>query len=176
LFLLRGKALEDLRADYLAAFDSVRPGKPPYRYSPETMPEAWTARARASGIGIFKHKGIGREDADKRRAHDRENFRFFGAQQVFFIATQESAYSYGTFLDCGFVLDNLMLGLVSLGLGSCPQYSAMSYPDLLKKHIRGSEDALFIAALPFGKPVPGSHVNGFQPDRLPIDEWFKVVE
>jgi hypothetical protein len=69
-----------------------------------------------------------------------------------------------------------MLGLASLGLGSCPQFSAMAYPDLLKKHIPGSEGALFIAGLPFGRPKPGSHINAFQPPRLPIDEWFKVVE
>ena len=176
LFLVQGRAIEDLRADYLAAFDSGRPGKPQYRYSPEALPEAWKARARDCGIAIFQHKGIGRDDLGKRRAHDRENFRFFGARQVFFIATQESAYSYGTFLDCGFVLDNLMLGLASEGLGSCPQYSAMAYPDLLKKHIPGSEDALFIAALPFGRPLPGSHANEFQPSRLPVGDWFKVVE
>ena len=175
LFLVRGAALERLRADYLAAFDAGRPGKPPYRYSPEKLPEAWLARARAVGIGLFQHKGIGRDDQEERKAHDRENFRFFGAPQVFFIATQESAYSYGTFLDCGFVLDNLMLGLASLALGSCPQFSVMAYPDLLKKHIPDSEGALFISGLPFGRPTPGSHVNQFQPPRLAIDEWFKVV-
>ncbi|MGC1449843.1 MAG: hypothetical protein WA830_07395, partial [Candidatus Sulfotelmatobacter sp.] len=80
------------------------------------------------------------------------------------------------FLDCGFVLDNLMLGFASLGLGSCPQYSATAYPDLLKKHIRGSEDSLFIAGLPFGRPLPGSKVNEFQPPRLPLADWFQVVE
>jgi hypothetical protein len=68
-----------------------------------------------------------------------------------------------------------MLGLASLGYGSCPQYSAVSYPDLLRKHIPGSEDTLFIAGLPFGRPLAGSHVNQFQPDRLPVDEWFQVV-
>jgi nitroreductase len=175
LFLLQGQSLEELRTDYLAAFDSGRPGKPPYRYSPETLPESWMARARACGIELFKHKNIGRDDTEKRHAHDRENFRFFGARQMFFIATKESAYSYGTFLDCGFLLDNLMLGLAAQGLGSCPQFSVMAYPDLLKKHIPGSEDALFIAGLPFGKPLAGSHVNQYQPPRMPIEEWFKVA-
>ena len=32
-----------------------------------------------------------------------------------------------------------------------------------------------IAGLPFGRPKAGSHVNTFQPARLPIDEWFKAV-
>jgi nitroreductase len=175
LYLVQGQALEALRADYLAAFDSNRAGKPGYQYSPNPLPETWAARAKETGVGIFKHKGIGREDTDKRRAHDRENFAFFGAKQVFFIGTQENAFSYGTFLDCGFVFDNLMLGLTSLGYGSCPQFSVMAYPDLLKKHIPNSADTLFIAALPFGRPKAGSHVNQFQPSRLPLETWFSVV-
>lgn len=175
LFLVQGAALEALRADYLAAFETGRPGKPAYQYSPNPLPDTWAARAKENGIGIFKHKGIGRDDTDKRRAHDRENFRFFGAQQVFFIGTQETAFAHGTFLDCGFVLDNLMLGLTALGYGSCPQFSVMAYPDLLKKHIPGSEETLFIAALPFGRPKAGSHVNAYQPAREPLEKWFKVI-
>ena len=52
----------------------------------------------------------------------------------------------------------------------------MIYPDLLRKHIPGTEDTLFIAGLPFGRPKPGSLVNEFQPARLPVDAWFKTVE
>jgi nitroreductase len=175
LYLVCGAALDALKKDYLAAFDAGIKSNPGYRYSPDPLPTAWMARARACGISIFQHKGIGREDIDKRRAHDRENFHFFGARQVFFIGTRASAYSYGTFLDCGFVLNNLMLGFAAQGYGSCPQYSAVSYPDILRKHIPGTEDTLFIAALPIGRPKAGSHVNEFQPLRLAIDEWFKVV-
>jgi len=175
LYLMQGAALEALRADYLSAFDASRPGKPGYQYSPNPLPETWATRAKENGIGIFKHKGIGRDDTEKRRTHDRENFRFFGAQQVFFLGTQESAYSHGTFLDCGFVFDNLMLGLASLGYGSCPQFSIIAYSDLLKKHIPDSADTLFIAGLPFGRPKAGSHVNAYQPSREPIEKWFKVV-
>lgn len=176
LFLVQGPALGALRADYLAAFDAGLPPKPSYQYSPNPLPEAWQARAREVGLGIFKHKDIGRDDTEKRRAHDRENFRFFGARQVLFLGTSASAYSYGTFLDCGFVLDNLMLGLTALGYGSCPQFSVMIYSDLLKKHLPDSADTLFIAGLPIGRPKTGSHVNAFHPARIPIDDWFKVVE
>lgn len=175
LYLVQGDALAALSRDLLAAFDAGQPPRPDYRYSPDPLPTDWLARARACGIGIFKHKGIGRDDTDKRRAHDRENFRCFGAPHVFLLGTKASAYSYGTFLDCGFVLNNLMLGLVSLGYGSCPQYSAVAYPDVLRRHIPDTADTLFIAGLSFGRPKAGSHVNGFQPSRLGVDEWFKVV-
>jgi len=175
LYLVQGAALDALRADYLAAFDAGRPGKPDYRYSPDPLPDVWMARARETGYGIFKHKGIGRDDAEKRRAHDRENFRFFGAPQVFFLGTTAPTPTPGTFMDCGFVLDNLMLSLASLGYGSCPQFSVMIYADLLRQHLPDSASTLFIAGLPFGRPKPGSHVNTFQPARLPLTDWFTVV-
>jgi len=175
LFLVHGEQLAALRADMLAAFDAGLPLKPDYRYSPEPLPAAWLSRARACGIGIFRHKGIAREATEQRRAHDRENFHFFGAPQVFFIGTQASAYGFGTFLDCGFVLNNLMLGFTSLGYGSCPQYSAVVYPDVLRRHIPNTEDTLFIAGLAVGQPKAGSQINGFQPSRLPVEEWFTVV-
>lgn len=176
LFLMQGAALEALRAEYCAAFDANQPGQAQYTYSPNPLPSAWKSRAMECGIGIFQHKGIGREDKDKRRAHDRANFEFFGAKQVFFIGTEESSYSFGQFFDCGFVFDNLMLGLAAQGLGSCPQFSTVSYPEILKKHIPGSESVLFMAALPFGTPKKDSVVNSFQPKRLATSEWFTVIE
>ena len=96
-------------------------------------------------------------------------------QYAAFIGTSATSNANGTFMDCGFMMGNLMNALTSLGFGSCPQFSAVCYPEVLRKHIPGSEDTLFIAALPFGRPKAGSHVNQFQPERLPVDEWFKVV-
>lgn len=175
LFLVQGEALAALRRDLLVEFDAGQAPRPDYRYSPEPLPAAWLSRARACGIGIFRHKGIAREATEKRRAHDRENFHFFGAPQVFFIGTQASAYGFGTFLDCGFVLNNLMVGLTSLGYGSCPQYSAVVYPDLLRRHIPATDDTMFIAGLAVGQPKSGSNINRFQPSRLPVEEWFTVI-
>jgi len=175
LFLVQGAPLAALRTDYLAAFDAGQPPRPGYCYSPEPLPPAWKARARDVGIGIFKHKSITREDTAGRRAHDRENFKFFDAPHIFLLGTQASAYGHGTFMDCGFVLDNLMLGLASLGYGSCPQYSAVSYPDILALHLPEANDTLFLAGLAFGTPRAGSHVNAFQPSRQPLNDWFKIV-
>lgn len=175
LFLVQGPALDALRNDYLAAFDAGEKPRPAYRYSPDPLPPLWQARAKEVGIGIFKHKGITRDDTAGRRAHDRENFKFFDAPHVFFLGTDAAAFGHGTFLDCGFVLDNLMLGLASLGYGSCPQYSAVSYPDILARHLPNAADTLFIAGLAFGTPKAAASVNAFQPDRLPLETWFHVV-
>lgn len=176
LFLVRGQAMQAMRADFSAAFDQGMPGKADYAYSPNPLPESWSERAKACGIGIFKHKGIGRDDKDLRRQHDRANFEFFNAPHAFVLGTDRSAFSYGTFLDCGFVLNNLMLGLTALGYGSCPQFSTANYPDLLRKHIPGSDQTLMIAVLPCGVPKANSHVNLYQPERMPLEQWFTVVE
>jgi nitroreductase len=175
LFLVQGVALAALRADYLAAFDAGEKPRPAYRYSPDPLPPAWQARAKEVGIGILKHKGITREDTAGRRAHDRENFEFFDAPHVFFLGTDGAAFGHGTFLDCGFMLDNLMLGLASLGYGSCPQYSAVSYPDILARHLPADAGTLFVAGLAFGTPKQDAPVNAFQTTRLPLEAWFQVV-
>jgi hypothetical protein len=46
----------------------------------------------------------------------------------------------------------------------------------VKKHLPDNADTLFIAGLPIGRPKANSHVNAFHPARLPINDWFKVVE
>ncbi len=49
-------------------------------------------------------------------------------------------------------LEALITELDGKGLGCCPQYSVMAYPDLLRKHIPNSENLMFLLALPFGYP------------------------
>lgn len=175
LFLLQGAALDALRSDYLDAFDQKAPMNFEYNYNPEPLPDAYRQRAVTLGKAIFAHKGIGREDTGKRLQHDRENFAFFGAPQAFFLAVPKKAYNLGTFLDLGHFFQSIMLGLTAEGLGCCPQYSVMAYPDLLHKHMPGSEDLMFVAALPFGKAVADSHVNAFDTSREPIDSFFTVL-
>lgn len=175
LFLVRGTALDALRSDYLDAFDQSAPMEFEYTYSPNPLPEAFKNRAVTLGKAIFAHKGIGREDNAKRKLHDRENFAFFGAPQVFFLALPKTSGERGTFLDCGLFFQSLMLALTNEGLGSCPQYSVMAYPTLLRKHMPGSDDFMFLAALPFGVPAKDSHVNAFDTVREPLESFFQVV-
>ncbi|MDR3162848.1 MAG: nitroreductase [Helicobacteraceae bacterium] len=176
LFLLRGRALEALRSDYLNGFDQGKKPSFEYVYNPERVPESYKARAIALGRAIFAHKGIRRDDTEKRRQHDRENFSFFGAPYLFILAMEKNGYAFGTFFDCGLFFQNLMIAIAAEGLGSCPQFSAMSYPDILHSHIPASSDLTFIAALPFGKPFAESSVNKFTTEREPIEKFFRIVD
>jgi len=176
LILVQGQALENLRTDYLAAFNSGKVPTFEYKYSVDPLPEAFKKRAVDLGKAFLTHKGIAREDKEKRKAHDGENYRFFGAKQVFFLAMNKGEYGQGTFLDCGLFLQALITELHNNNLGCCPQYSVMAYPDLLRKHIPNSENLLFLLALPFGHPKANSIVNAFESEREPLDVFFRVVE
>ncbi|MDR2581642.1 MAG: nitroreductase family protein [Fibromonadaceae bacterium] len=176
LVLVQGLALESLREDYIAAFKKSEAPAFEYAYSPDPLPEAYKKRAIDLGKAFLIHKGIGREDKEKRKEHDCENFRFFGAMQVFFLAVNKGEYGQGTFLDCGLFLQALMTELDNRGLGSCPQYSVMAYPGLLHKHIPNSENLLFLLALPFGYPKTDSAANTFVSQREPLENYFRVVE
>jgi len=176
LLLVQGTALENLRADYLAAFNSGKEMNFEYVYSPDPLPEAYKKRAVDLGKAFLIHKGIGREDKEKRREHDSENYKFFGAKQVFFLAVNKGEYGSGTFLDCGLFLQALITELHNRGLGCCPQYSVMAYPDLLRKHIPNTENQMFLLALPFGYPQANHIVNTFVSQRESLEAFFRVVE
>ena len=176
LILVQGTALENLRTDYLAAFLGGKPPAYEYTYNPDPLPEAYKKRAIELGKAFLIHKGIGREDKEKRREHDSENYKFFGAKQVFFLTVNKAEYAQGTFLDCGLFLQALITELDSRGLGCCPQYSVMVYPDLLHKHIPNSGDQMFLLALPFGYPQKDHIANTFVSQREPLDAFFRVVE
>jgi len=176
LVLVQGQALENLRQDYVAAFNSGKPLAFEYTYSPDPLPEVYKKRATDLGKAFLTHKGIAREDKEKRKEHDCENFRFFGANQVFFLAVNKGEYGQGTFLDCGLFLQALITELHKNGLGCCPQYSVMAYPDLLRKHIPNSENLLFLLALPFGHPKAHNVANTFVSQREPLESFFRVVE
>jgi len=176
LILFRGEALENLRSDYLSAFNSGKPATYEYVYNPDPLPETYKKRAVELGKAFLTHKGIGKEDKEKRREHDSENYKFFGAKQVFFLALNRGEYGLGTFMDCGIFLQALITEIHNRGLGCCPQYSVMAYPDLLHKHIPNSENLAFLLALPFGYPQTEHLVNTFVSQREPLESFFRVME
>lgn len=167
-----GAKLSELVEKYLAAFDAGEKPAPEYKYSPNPMPDLWMSRAREVGFALFAHKGIGREDKDKRMAHNRENFEFFKAPGVFFLSLPKDA-ERGNFLDAGMFLQGLMIALESKGFSSCPSFSAVSYPEILHSIFPGREDKLFVCGLVAGTEKP-DHVNDFRTSRVPIEEWAQI--
>ncbi|HEY9391260.1 MAG TPA: nitroreductase [Mycobacteriales bacterium] len=171
-------AARDALADRLCArFDSGAPRRPDYQNRPTVMGEVYQRRSQEWGAGLYRVRGVARDDVEARRAHDRDNFRFYGAPvaMIFHLPADSVA---GTFLEMGLFLQNVMLGLVSCGLGSCPQYSVAGYAEEIRQFCGLGSDRLVVCGLSVGYVDEAAPVNGYHPPRAPLDSyvrWYRHV-
>jgi len=168
--IVEGATLAALSRRLCALFDANTSPTPDYAYSPDPEPLEFVERARACGHAIFSHKGIDRRDRAARREHSRENFLFFNAPLVCIFHMPKLA-ERGNFLDLGMFMQNVMLGLVTYGLGSCPQASIVGYPDPIRECLGLAEDRLMVAGLAVGRPDSTASINEFIPSRLSFSEY-----
>ena len=82
----------------------------------------------------------------------------------------------GTFLEMGFFLQNIMLGLVARGLGSCPQASVTGYSDCIRAELGLGADRLIVCSLAVGYPDPRATVNAFAPERADLAEYVRWLD
>jgi nitroreductase len=172
--VLSGAAREGLALKLCEAFDSGIAPKADYVNRPALLPPEVQARTQAAGSGVFRAKGIAREDDAARRAHQRDNLRFYGAPVALIFHLPADAVA-GTFLEMGFFLQNVMLGLVACGLASCPQYSVASYSDIIRAHLGIGPDRLIVCGMSVGYMDERAPINQFIPERLSLEQytqWF----
>src|ERR671931_128864 len=93
--------------------------------------------------------GIESHDRGGRSEFERRNLRFYGATVAMIFHLPRNAV-HGTFLEMGFFLQNVMLGLVSCGLGSCPQYSVTRYSAVIRDFLGLGAERLVVASLSVG--------------------------
>lgn len=168
LHIAIGEACDRVRASLLEAFDSGAPAGADYKYSLEPMPKQLLDRARTCGFALFQHKGIGREDKEARKAHDRENFRLFGAPAVA-VLTLPAGGERGNFLDAGQFLSYFMLALREAGYESVPMFSVANHPQVLRNSLAIPDDRLVVCAISFGIADTTAHVNAFRTTREPAE-------
>ena len=171
--VLTGDTKQTLVDAMCQAFDKGVTEPPDYAYSMDPLPDTFKDRARACGYALYQLKGIERSDSKARTAHFRENYTFFGAP-VAFIFHLPMASERGNFLDMGLFMQNVMLGLVDHGLGSCPQFSICSYSKTIRRMLDLGDDRLIVCGMSVGYP-DDAKVNTFIPDREPLDaytQWF----
>lgn len=169
--VLTGAARDELSRRLCAAFDAGVPRRPDYVNRPDRMDEVYQRRSQAWGAGMYGAKGVARDDEAGRRAHDRENFRFYGAPAAMIFHLPADAVA-GTFLEMGFFLQNVMLGLVACGLGSCPQYSVAGYSDLIREFL-GLDRRLVVCNLSVGYVDESDPLNAFVPPRAALEEYVR---
>lgn len=172
--VLSGKTIKALSDAMLSKFDKSQYEKPDYQYTTDPISEIFRSRARACGFALFDLKGIDRNSKEQRREHDRQNFLFFDApvEIIFFLPKNSER---GNFLDMGFFMQNVMLGLLSNGISTCPQFSIAEYPHTIRSVLNKTDDWWVVSGLACGY-ADDSKINTFIPKRLELNEYASFYE
>tara|TARA_A100001015_G_scaffold101795_1_gene113079 strand:- start:3922 stop:4602 length:681 start_codon:yes stop_codon:yes gene_type:complete len=169
--IVTDKSLEQLKHSLCKAFDQNKEQTPDYTYMTGPMPKDFKERARECGYALYDLKNIKREDQAARRAHFRENYLFFDAPMAIIFHLHANA-ERGNFLDMGCFLQNILLGLETMGLGACPQFSVAGYPDTIKAQLGIEKERLIVCGLSLGYPDKKAIINTFIPKRNSTNKLF----
>lgn len=170
--VVTGEARAALSGRLCAALDSAKEYQPDYENRPTPAGAVHQERAFAWGAAFYGALGIDRADRAARAEVERRNLCFYGAPVAMIFHLPGNAVP-GTFLELGCFLQNVMLGLVSCGLGSCPQYSVARYADVIRDALGLGPDRLVVCSLSVGHIDPAASINAFQPARAELGEYTR---
>jgi nitroreductase len=168
--VLAGEARTEISRRLHDAARSGRQYEADYSNRPTPMEELAEQRAFAWGAEYYSALGIARADKAGRQEVQRRNLQFYDAPVAMVFHLPAAAVA-GTFLEMGFFVQNVMLGLVAAGLGSCPQYSVARYADVLRDALGLGADRLIVCTLCVGYADESAPINAFYPKRAPLAEY-----
>ncbi len=170
--VVTGLALRRLTADLLQAYDSGDGGAD-YDHQPpaESWPEPFLGRRREMGRRLYgEAMGIGRDDRERRLAHHRRNYAFFGAP-VGMILTVSRHRRQGALVDAGLFLQALMLAARAAGLDTCAQASLSDFAPVLRRNLGIPDDELVVCGLSLGHGDPDHSSTRCRTSRVPVAEF-----
>ena len=170
--VVTGRHKQRLGDALIAAREAGQAENPDYAYYPDEWREPWATRRKVCGLALYKALGIGRGDAEGRKAAWYRNYRFFDAP-VGLIFHMARCLQTGSFLDMGMFMENVMLAAQEYGLGTCPQASLAEYPDIVRGILGLPPEQMIVCGMALGHPDPDAAVNRYRLDRVPVDEFAR---
>ncbi len=131
-------------------------------------PEDLQPRRVATGLGLYRLLGIGREDRAAREEQMARNFIFFDAPVVMFVFAHKGLGVYSA-LDAGIFLQSLMLSATDRGLGTCAQGALALWRSPIAQRFEIPAPYQLLCGVSMGYPADAP-VNRFRPDRQSLDE------
>ncbi|HIC43689.1 MAG TPA: nitroreductase [Sulfurimonas sp.] len=148
------------------------------QYYPLNWINPYKKRRITTGAGLYKHLEVNRKDDEKRKELWHDNYRWFGAQTVFFICTDKSLIegAQGAFIDCGAYMQSLMLAAQAYGIDSCPQGSTTEYGKIIAKTLDLPENLALLYSIVLGYEDTSAIQNTYQPQRAPLEEIVTFID
>ena len=141
-----------------------------YPYAPAPLGEPYISRRRKVGYDLYKLYGIARDDFAGRKQAMLRNFEFFGAPVGLFF-TMEKNLLFGSWLDCGMFMQNVMILARAHGLETCPQQAWCEYGRVVHDQLGIPDTHVVVSGMALGHPDPDAPENTLISDRVSVDDF-----
>jgi nitroreductase len=148
------------------------------QYYPLKWKNPYKLRRIKTGVGLYEKMGVDRKDKDKRQELWYDNYRWFGAETVFFVFTDKNLIdgAQGALIDCGAYMQNIMLAAQAFGIDSCPQGSTTEYGRIIAKTLDTPDNLALLYSVVLGYEDTTAIQNDYQPERVPMEEIVTFID
>ena len=169
--VLMGAAKDRLIQAMLAAhYDPVtRSAKERHYYKSEWRDPDITRR-RKVGWDLYELLGITRQDKQKMHDQHARNFMFFDAP-VGLIFTIDRDMNWGSWLDYGMFLQNVMLAARGQGLETCPQAAFAGYHGVVRECLDIAQSEIIICGMSLGLEDSAATINKLETVREAVADF-----
>lgn len=163
--------LADAFVEELLAGKPVTPDLP----GPTDFPEGYKSRYTGLGKDLFTHLGIARDDAEGRRQHYINMFRFFGAPSVIYLLMDTRLNVPYTCLDLGSIGTTICYAAFQEGLGTIYLAASMQFPTIVRNVLEIPEEKKVVIGIALGFPHPDAPGALFKSSRVPLEEILRFA-
>ncbi len=148
------------------------------QYYPIKWINPYKRRRITTGAGLYKLLEVDRKDEERRKELWHDNYRWFGAQTVFFVCTDKSLIdgAQGALIDCGAYMQSIMLAAQAFGIDSCPQGSTTEYGKIIAKTLDLPDNLALLYSVVLGYEDTAAVQNTYQPERASMDEIVTFID
>ena len=161
----------------IAKMDTGVPHDQFIQYYPVKWVAPFKKRRIVTGAGLYKLLEVDRKDNDTRLKMWHDNFRWFGAQTVFFVFTDKANIdeAQGALLDCGAYMQSIMLAAQEFGVDTCPQGSTTEFGRVIADALDVPDNLALLYSVVLGYEDKDAKINTYQPTRAPLSETVTFI-
>lgn len=148
------------------------------QYYPVNWVNPYKKRRITTGAGLYTLMKVDRKDSDARVKMWHDNFRWFGAQTVFFIFTDKANIdgAQGALIDCGAYMQTIMLAAQEFGVDSCPQGSTTEFGKVVAEVLNVPDNLALLYSVVLGYADKDAKINSYQPKRASLEDSVTFID
>ncbi len=171
------EVLKNVGDAIIAKMDTGVPHDQFIQYYPVKWVAPFKKRRIVTGAGLYKLMEVDRKDNDTRLKMWHDNFRWFGAQTVFFVFTDKANIdeSQGALIDCGAYMQSIMLAAQEFGVDTCPQGSTTEFGRVVADVLDVPDNLALLYSVVLGYEDKNEKINTYQPARAKLSETVTFI-